>query len=102
MSDWIGEDGTKKHTPLLPPAQPPPSTLNHSGAPVTLDAAALDRVKKESPSPAAFKPEDEATATAADAAAAPAAGARLLTEPQARAVVLARALSLANGNSRVR
>ena len=72
------------------------------GAPVTLDAAALDRVKKESPAPAAFKGEDEATAAAADAAAAPGAGVPLLTAPQARAVVLARALSVANGNSRVR
>ena len=82
--------------------QPHLPLLSHPGAPVTLDAAATGRVKKESPAPAAFKGEDEGTAAATDAAAAPGAGVPLLTATQARAVVLARALSVANGNSRVR
>ena len=85
--------GRRRPTPL-----PPPSL----GAPVTLDAAALDRVKKESPSPTAFKGEDGEAAAAADKGAAPAAGSALLTDAQARAVLVARTVSLMAGNTRVR
>ena len=109
----------------LHPHQPPLSflfslfslSLSPSGyAPVALDAAALARIKKESPSPDKFAPEDEASARTADAAALEGVGeggharlesaeappSPLLTPAEARAVVLARLLSLANGSSRVR
>ena len=92
----------------FPPQKP-------SGAPVSLDTAVLERIKKESPSPAAFKPEDAetakaaddsatATGAAADAASSPSSSSSslFLTETEARSAVLARLLSLANGSTRVR
>ena len=105
--EWEEEKGatSRQHTHAAPPSRhdaPLPPTPCLSGATVALDAAALDRVKKVSPTPTAFKGEDEATAAAADSAAAATGGTPTLTEPQARAVVLARVLSLVNGSTRVR
>jgi hypothetical protein len=101
---WGGKRGSKRaYPPFQPSPSPLPPFLSLTGASVALDAAALDRVKKESPTPSAFKGEDEATAGAADASAATACdGAATLTEAQARAVVLARVLSVVNGSTRVR
>ena len=104
MRNVGGGKGSKRAYPPVPAvALTPPPFLSLTGASVALDAAALDRVKKESPTPTAFKGEDEATAGAANASAATACdGAATLTEAQVRAVVLARVLSVVNGSTRVR
>ena len=68
-----------------------------SGFPIALDTAGADRIKRESPPPKAFAAEGDE----AGAAAAADAGDQLPAE-QARAVIIARLLSIMNGKSGVR